>query len=58
MLPSIQDKSKWTYPKDVQHFDELPIQSASLLLAGLAYDNTDYIKTWKNLDAGSLFKFM
>ena len=49
MLPGIQDKSKWSYPKDVQHFNELPIQSASLLLAGLAYDNAEYLKTWKKL---------
>ncbi|MEM6321156.1 MAG: alginate lyase family protein [Bacteroidota bacterium] len=49
MLPSIKDKSKWTYPKDVQHFDELPIQSASLLLASKAYQNADYLNTWKSL---------
>ena len=49
MLPGIQDKSKWTFPKDVQHFDELPIQSASLILAGLAYNNTEYLETWKTL---------
>lgn len=49
MLPGIQDKTKWTYPKDVQHFEELPIQSASLLLAGLAYDNPDYLTIWQKL---------
>lgn len=49
MLPSIKDKNKWNYPKDVQHFDELPIQSASLLLAGRAYEEADYLTTWKSL---------
>lgn len=51
MLPSIKDKSKWTYPKDVQHFNELPIQSASLLLAGIAYKDSDYKETWKTLSS-------
>ena len=49
MLPSIQDKNKWHYSKDVQHFDELPIQSASLLFAGLAYDKQEYLQIWKDL---------
>lgn len=49
MLPSIQDQSKWAFPKDVQHFDELPLQSASLLLAGLAYDKKEYLDVWKKL---------
>ena len=49
MLPSIRDKKKWEYPKDVQHFDELPIQSASLFLAGLAYEDKDYLNIWKKL---------
>jgi hypothetical protein len=37
MLPFIADKSGWPHPTDVQHFDEIPIQSAFLLLAGRAY---------------------
>lgn len=49
IFPSIRDKKNWTYQKDVQHFDELPIQSASLLLAGLAYGEKEYLDTWKNL---------
>ncbi|MEM1122668.1 MAG: hypothetical protein AAGJ18_19650, partial [Bacteroidota bacterium] len=35
--------------KDVQHFDELPIQSASLLLAGMAYEDNEYLEVWKSL---------
>lgn len=56
MFPSIRDKKNWTYPKDVQHFEELPIQSASLLLAGLAYGEKEYQNIWKNLPLVRLSK--
>lgn len=49
MPPSNRDKKNWTFPKDVQHFNELPLQSASLLLAGLAYGNKEYLDIWKKL---------
>ncbi|MEL6924059.1 MAG: alginate lyase family protein, partial [Bacteroidota bacterium] len=51
MLPAIEDKSKWTYPKDIQHFDELPIQSATLLLAAAAYEAPRYLDIWRKLPA-------
>ena len=49
MLPSIRDKNLWSYPKDVQHFEDLPIQSANLLFSGLAYDKKEYLQIWKEL---------
>lgn len=49
MFPYIDDKSTWTRPPDVQHFDELPIQSSGLLFAGLAYKNDNFIQLWKKL---------
>ncbi|MEM6965724.1 MAG: alginate lyase family protein [Bacteroidota bacterium] len=50
MVPFLKDKSTWIKPPDVQHFDELPIQSAGLLFAGLAYQNEDFLNTWKSLN--------
>ena len=49
MLPFIADKSSWPHPADVLHFDELPIRSAFLLLAGRAYANEDYLALWQEL---------
>lgn len=51
VLPYLLDKSEWPYPPDVQHFDELPIQSAFLLFAAEAYDRQDYLEVWKALPA-------
>ncbi len=50
MLPYLKDKSKWIRRPDIQHFDELPIQTPALLFAGLAYENQDFLTTWKSLD--------
>jgi len=50
MMPYIKDKSKWTYPPDVQNFDEVPIQTVGQLLAAKAYNNQEYLEVWKNLD--------
>jgi hypothetical protein len=38
MKPYLLDKSKWPYPRDIEHFEELPISSIGLLLAN------DYLK--------------
>jgi len=50
IIPYMKDKSKWIKPPDVQHFDELPIQSPGLLFAALAYQDTDFLNTWKSLN--------
>jgi hypothetical protein len=50
MIPFMKDKSKWIRPPDVQHFDQLPIQSPGLLFAGLAYNDNSILKTWKSLN--------
>jgi hypothetical protein len=49
MLPFIVDKDAWPHQTDVQHFDEIPIRSAFLLLAGRAYANEDYLALWQGL---------
>lgn len=50
MMPYIKDKSAWTYPPDVQNFDEVPIQTVGHLLAAVAYDNKEYLEVWKSLE--------
>ncbi len=50
LLPAIKDKRVWTYAPDVQHFDELPIQSATLLFAAEAYGHSEYRRVWEQLN--------
>lgn len=50
MLPAVKDKSQWTYPPDVQHFSELPIQSPGMLFAARAYQDEDMVRVWSALD--------
>ncbi len=50
MEPFIADKKFWPYPYDVQYFDDLPVRQPSLLFAGLAYDNPQYLALWRSLD--------
>jgi hypothetical protein len=49
MMPFIADKGAWPHPADVQYFDEIPIRSAFLLLAGRAYSDEDYLALWQGL---------
>lgn len=48
-FPYIADKSKWPFAKDVEYFDDLPNRQPSLLFAGIAYNQPQYIKLWKKL---------
>ena len=50
MAPFIKNKKSWPYRRDVQYFDDLPVRQPSLLFAGLAYSNREYLNLWKNLD--------
>jgi arylsulfatase A-like enzyme len=56
MLPFIADKGAWPHKTDVQHFDEIPIKSAFLLLAGRAYKDEDYLALWQVLPVERLSK--
>jgi Alginate lyase len=51
LFPFIKDKSKWPYKHDVEHFDDFPVRQPSLLFAGLAYGQANYISQWKKLNA-------
>jgi len=50
MFPYIKDKSAWPYKHDVEHFDNFPNRQPSLLFAGVAYGQPDYIALWKTLN--------
>lgn len=50
LSPYLKDKASWSYARDVQHFDDLPVRSPGLLFAGLAADRQEYIDLWKTLD--------
>jgi hypothetical protein len=51
MYPFIKDKSKWPYKHDVEHWDDFPNRQPTLVFAGVAYGNEEYITTWKTLNA-------
>jgi alpha-galactosidase len=53
MAPYIRDKSKWPKPPDVMYDQEWPMRQCSLLFAGLAFGNTDYIELWRTLKPDS-----
>ena len=50
MAPYIENKQTWPYRHDVEYFDDLPVRQPSLLFAGLAYRNPEYLNLWKRLD--------
>ena len=50
MIPFIANKNAWPYRHDVQYFDDLPVRQPSLLFAGMAYRNQEYIDLWRRLD--------
>jgi hypothetical protein len=53
MYPYIKDKKQWPLAKDVMYDGEWPMRHSSLLFAGLALGNTEYISLWKTLKADS-----
>ncbi|QBN17435.1 alginate lyase family protein [Flavobacterium nackdongense] len=50
MVPYIENKSLWPYPKDVMYWDEWPVRQSSLLFGGLALKKDKYIDLWKSLN--------
>lgn len=49
MLPYLEDKSSWPYTQDIEHFDEVPLQTVGMLLAARALDNDRLMKVWESL---------
>ena len=53
MYPFMKNKQKWPLPKDVMYGDEWPMRQSSLLFAGRAFGNHDYLSLWTRLRADS-----
>ncbi len=51
LVPFVKNKKSWTYPKDVAHFDELPVRMQSILFAACAFKKDEYFEVWKSLNA-------
>jgi Alginate lyase len=50
MAAFIANKNAWPYKPDIQYFDDLPVRQPSLLFAGLAYRNREYVALWRRLN--------
>lgn len=50
MMPFVDDKSKWPYAHDVEHWDDFPVRNPAFLFAGVAYNQAGYVTTWKRLN--------
>ena len=50
ILPYIEDKSAWPFPRDIMYWEEWPVRHPSLLFAGLHYGDRHYLNVWKNLE--------
>ncbi len=50
-FPYFEGKSRWPYPKDVEHFEELPVRSPGLLFAGLNCGQEKFLDLWKTMNA-------
>lgn len=56
MMPFIKNKKKWIKPPDIQHFEELPIQSPGILFTALAYNDQSFLDIWLALKPERLSK--
>ena len=53
MAPYIKDKKSWPLKPDVMYDEQWPMRQSSLLFAGLALNQPDYLDLWKKLPADS-----
>ena len=53
MFPFLKDKTRWPLKPDVMYYSEWPMRQSSLLLAGLAYAEVEYLNLWKTLKPDS-----
>jgi hypothetical protein len=53
MVPFIREKKTWPLKPDVMYDSEWPMRQSSLLFAGLAFSQADYVELWKKLPADS-----
>jgi len=50
LYPYLVDKSKWPYQHDVMYWENWPVAQPSLVFGAVAFDNKDWLNTWKKLD--------
>jgi hypothetical protein len=50
MYPFVADKSKWPLKPDVMYWDEWPVAQPFLVFGANAYNNKEWLNTWKRLD--------
>jgi hypothetical protein len=50
LYPFVEDKTRWTLPKDVMYWDEWPVAQPFLVFGANAYSNVNYLDTWKRLE--------
>ena len=49
ILPYLKDKTKWTFGKDVSHWEEQPDARQFMLFAALAQNSPEWFSLWKSL---------
>jgi hypothetical protein len=50
LYPFIVDKTKWPRKPDVMYWDNWPVAQPFLIFGANAYDNKEWLKTWKGLE--------
>lgn len=50
LYPYLADKNKWPFAHDVMYWENWPVAQPSLLFGAVAYNNKEWLNTWKSLD--------
>ncbi len=50
LYPYIAEKDKWPFQKDVMYWENWPVAQPALAFGALAYNNKNWLETWKKLD--------
>jgi hypothetical protein len=51
LYPYMEDKGKWPFGEDVEHFEGWPARISGLLFAGIGLGKPEYFELWSRLDA-------
>lgn len=50
LYPFVADKTKWPHKQDVMYWNEWPVAQPFLVFGAQAYNNKEWLDTWKRLD--------
>jgi hypothetical protein len=50
LYPYLKDKENWPFQKDVMYWDKWPVAQPALVFGAAAFDNAEWLNTWKNLE--------